>query len=227
MDAGGPTPPARRSIEDLSAELQIDLRHIPVDDIDPTPGNPNVLTDEIRDALSSELDRGFVQPIVVRPEGDRWRLIDGEHRWELVREKGYKAIPAVVTDDDETEGRIRLLTINRLRGQFVPIQLAYFLADLAKTVPEDELRKRLGMEASEFRDSLALATFTDPIDVAVRAAREQEEREAPVVLHFALSQRDAKVVEEAVATLVSSSVDRGRALAKICRDHKSKTKAKT
>lgn len=218
---------ADRSVEDHADELQIDLRSLPVTDIDPTPGNPNFVDEETMEALAAEIDRGFVQPILVRPNGDgRWWCTDGEHRLKIVAGKGYKTIPCVVEPVDDVEGRVRLLTMNRLRGSFVPIQLAHFLVNLSQEVPEAELRKRLGMDPGEFRDTLRLANLTDPMAEAVRAAREREEADAPIVLHFALARRDADAIEKAVAPLVNGNVDRGRALAKICRDYSKANRGK-
>jgi ParB/RepB/Spo0J family partition protein len=217
---------AGRSVEEHADELQIDIRSIPIADIDLTPGNPNFVDEETMEALGREIDRGFVQPILVRPNGDRWTCVDGEHRLKIVAERGFRTIPAVVEPIDDVEGRVRLLTMNRLRGQFVPIQLAHFLVNLSQEVPEDELRKRLGMEAGEFRDTLRLANLTDPVAEAVRTAREREEADAPVVLHFALRPRDAEAIERALAPMVNGDVDRGRALAKICREYTPTAKPK-
>src|SRR5688572_24410611 len=104
---------------------------------------------------------GFTQPALVRPVGDRYRLIDGEHRWRAVSELGFKSLPSIVIEADDDDAKLRLLTMNRLRGNFVPIKLAYVIADLAKRIPEKELRRRLGMEQGELEDKLRLVGVND------------------------------------------------------------------
>lgn len=205
-------------------DLQIELENIPVDLIDPDPDNPNEIDEAMMEALSAEIDRGFVQPILVRPAGDRWKLVDGEHRWRLVTDKGYPTIPAVIDrsfadgQEGEDEAKVKLLTMNRLRGQFVPIKLAYVLADLTKRIPEDQLRKRLGMDAGELRDNLRLANFTDDVGERLRENIEREARDAPAVLTFVCANpQDAAAISRVVDALVGDDVDRGQALAAICR----------
>lgn len=213
-----------KTLEELGGELQLDVEHIPVEAIIPDPDNPNYVDDETMDALEVDIrERGFVQPILVRREGEGYRMIDGEHRWTVVKGLGLSTIPAVITEDDGDDAKIRLLTMNRLRGQFVPIRLAYLLKDLAERIPEKELRRRLGMEESELRDSLRLANFTDDLGDRLRESAEKEEKEAPVAISFLLSQRDARVVER-VLSASNDKGDRGKALLAICRAHEKATK---
>lgn len=210
-----------KSIEDLrSAEL--DIRTIPLDLIDPDEQNPNEMPPELYDGMVRDIrESGYAQPILVRPlPGGRFKMVDGEHRWRALGELGYAAAPAVVIEaEDDDDARMKLLTMNRFRGQFVPIKLAYLLADLATRIPEKEMTRRLGMEEAELRDSLRLAHFTDDLGIALREAQERENKDAPTVLTFVCAQRDAQAIERAVDALKSDKVDRGQALAKICREH--------
>lgn len=221
-----------RTVEELREELEIEIEPVAVDLIDPIPDNPNEVDEAKMAALSREIDRGFVQPIVVRPGKDgRWNLVDGEHRWLLVKEKGHASIPAVIDRNYEDgqagddEARIRSLTLNELRGQAVPIKMAYVLADLAKRIPEKELRTRLGMDEAQLRDHLRLATFTDDLGDRLREHRDREDREAPKVLAFTCSQRDAALIERVVEAVAGDTLDSGKALAKICREHEKAAKA--
>jgi ParB/RepB/Spo0J family partition protein len=209
-----------KSIEDLrSAEL--DIRTIPLDLIDPDEKNPNEMDPALYDGMLRDIrERGYTQPILVWPRDGRFQMIDGEHRWRALGELGYAAAPAVVIEaESEDEARLKLLTMNRFRGQFVPIKLAYLLADLATRIPEKEMSRRLGMDDAELRDSLRLAHFTDDLGIALREAQEREAKDAPTVLSFVCAQRDAQAIERAVEALTSDKLDRGQALAKICRGH--------
>lgn len=140
---------------------------IPLDDIEPTPENPNVMTDDQYAALRAEIARrGFVQPLLVRPvEGEKpYRLVDGEHRWSILGELGAESAPCVVEENSETDAKLRTLTMNRLRGRFVPVRLAKLLVSLSQTIPADELAGRLAIDRTELQTYLALGTFTDPLD---------------------------------------------------------------
>lgn len=71
-------------------------------------------------------------------------------------------MPCIVEDADEADADIRMITMNRLRGQFVPIKLAHLLADLAQRIDRKELEKRLSMDATELKDLLELGDFLEP-----------------------------------------------------------------
>lgn len=211
-----------KSIEELR-DIDLEVVKLPIDSVEPDPQNPNELPDDMMDTLKQDVkERGFVQPIVVRPLGEvegekRYMLIDGEHRWRVLRDLGFEVVPAVVDDLSESDAKIRNITMNRLRGQLVPIKLAFLLADLHKHISEEELTRRLGMDASEFKDTLRLANFTDDVAESVKSATQREEREAPEVLQFVLSKRDAKVVEDVLAKITDETTDRAAALVILAR----------
>lgn len=211
------------SIEDLAAGgIDVDLQVVPLPlaRIRRNPANPNVIRPDLLDTLREDIrENGFTQPILVRPvEGDEdhdYELVDGEHRHRVLEELGATVVPAVVTEADDTEAALRLLTMNRLRGSFVPIRMAKLLVRLNETVGEKELMRRLGMEQFELRDHLRLADFGGDDEVAqrVRAAIEADQAAAPVTLSFVLSQRDAKVAERVLAPLVDEGDKQGRSKA--------------
>lgn len=223
------------SVEDLTDGPELDVRMVPLERIRRNPANPNRIREDLLDTLRDDIRaHGFTQPILVRPvEGDAehdFELIDGEHRHRVMGDLGASQIPAVVWESDETDAALRLLTMNRLRGQFIPIKLAHLLVRLSETIDEKDLRKRLGMEPEEFRDSLRLASFgLEDGDVAekVREAVSREQAEAPVTIAFVLSQRDATVVERVIASIAeggSSKQERGKALVKIAREYEKAAK---
>lgn len=145
----------------------IEIHDIPHGQIEPSPDNPNQMDDETLAALKDDIRRrGFIQPILVRPVGEgRYRLIDGEHRWRVLGELGAETVPCVVEEVDETSAKVRMLTMNRLRGEFVPVRLAHLLADLANRVQPDEIGKRLGMSKAELAELLDLGGW-EPAQVA-------------------------------------------------------------
>ena len=97
------------------------------------------------------------------PEGGiRYRIIDGEHRWRVLGELGAETVPCIVDEADEADADIRMITMNRLRGQFVPVKLAHLLADLAQRIDRKELEKRLSMDPAELKDLLELGDFLEP-----------------------------------------------------------------
>ena len=76
------------------------LRVIPVDVIDANPNQPRRRFDEsaLAALADSIRERGVLQPVIVRPLGDRYSLVAGERRWRAAQLAGLPAIPALVDD---------------------------------------------------------------------------------------------------------------------------------
>lgn len=178
-------------------KIHIEIEDIPWGDIEPNPQNPNELEETGMAALKAEIsERGFVQPCLVRPHPEkdaRYELIDGEHRWRILGELGVETVPCVVDRDaSDIDAQIRTISMNRLRGQFVPIRLAHLLADLKDRIPESELRDRLAMNQGDLANLLALEGYLEEgesesvprpkgevdsqVEVAIVATGEQAER---------------------------------------------------
>jgi len=91
---------------------------IPIAQIDPSLRNPNVMTDQQYQLLKLAIGRkGFKQPILVAPRGDRFKLADGHHRVRACTELGYTHISAVVTTMTDVEIEELQLGMNRNRGE--------------------------------------------------------------------------------------------------------------
>jgi ParB family transcriptional regulator, chromosome partitioning protein len=86
---GAAVAPAR----DENRTLQIDI-----DLIDPSPHQPRTT---FREQALEELSRsiqasGIIQPLLLRPVGDRYELIAGERRWRAAQLAGLDKVPALV-----------------------------------------------------------------------------------------------------------------------------------
>ncbi|MGD0781324.1 MAG: ParB/RepB/Spo0J family partition protein [Candidatus Aminicenantales bacterium] len=125
------------------SEVDIDL-------IMPNPGQPRV---DFRDAAIAELaqsirEAGVLQPIVVVPEGGRYKIIIGERRWRAAQKAGLKKIPALVRHIPHEQQLEISLIENLQREELNPIEVAqayqrliddfgYIQADLAEKVGKD------------------------------------------------------------------------------------------
>ena len=76
-----------------SGPLQID-----VDLIDPSPYQPRTrFREEALDELARSIQTsGIIQPLVVRPKGQRFQLIAGERRWRAAQRAGLTKVSSIV-----------------------------------------------------------------------------------------------------------------------------------
>jgi ParB family chromosome partitioning protein len=81
------------------------LLFLPIDEIDPNPHQPRRHFDEASlHALAESIgQRGLLQPVLVRREGDRFMLIAGERRLRACRLAGLSKVRALITNDDPLE----------------------------------------------------------------------------------------------------------------------------
>jgi len=90
--AGGTaTAPAREAAVAGPREIDIDL-------IEPSPFQPRTrFREEALDELSRSIKAsGIIQPVVVRPIGNRYQLIAGERRWRAAQRAGLTKVSAII-----------------------------------------------------------------------------------------------------------------------------------
>ncbi|HVM23312.1 MAG TPA: ParB/RepB/Spo0J family partition protein [Sphingomicrobium sp.] len=80
------------------------VREIEIARIRPNPGQPRVQFDEAAlDELADSIrERGVLQPILLRPDGDGYMIVAGERRWRAAQRAQLHSIPAIVREIDET-----------------------------------------------------------------------------------------------------------------------------
>ena len=129
-----------------TAAKKTKLEHLKVSDLDSLEGNPQRLEDGAKYALMRSIARdGFVEPILVRPRGDRYEVVSGNHRVEVALDLGIKEVPAVVaTLNDEEVARLAV-ELNTVHGSVDAEALAAFLpaALIGEVFVGDELRTEL------------------------------------------------------------------------------------
>jgi ParB family transcriptional regulator, chromosome partitioning protein len=71
---------------------------IDIDLIEPSPYQPRTkFREEALDELMHSIKAsGIIQPIIVRPVGNRFQLITGERRWRAAQRAGLTKVPAIV-----------------------------------------------------------------------------------------------------------------------------------
>lgn len=82
------------------------------------------------EAIAASIDAiGLQQPIIVRPEGNRYRLVAGAHRLAAVQSLGHSSIDAVVEQLDDQEARLVEIDENLMRRELSALDRAIFLAE--------------------------------------------------------------------------------------------------
>ena len=140
-------------------EVSRTANELPLDLIDPNPDQPRrVFAEEQLASLASSIRiHGVLQPVVVRPAGDRYELVVGERRWRASRLAGLDSIPVVIVDID-TQDRLEVALIENVqRHDLNPVELAIAFRTLADTgATQEEIGRRVGLDRSSVANHLRL-----------------------------------------------------------------------
>jgi ParB family chromosome partitioning protein len=81
------------------------IQMLAVASIEPHPHQPRRHFDEeaLAELAASIATRGLIQPIVVRPQGDRYQIVAGERRWRAAQKAQLHEVPVIIRDFSESE----------------------------------------------------------------------------------------------------------------------------
>lgn len=123
--------------------------------LDANSWNPNrVHKAELRLLERSILQTGWVQPILINPDG---LIIDGFHRWRLsldskrIREKYQGRVPCAVLDLDRAAAMLLTIRINRAKGTHVAVSMSEIVRELVEVhqLPLDRIAAEMGASMEE------------------------------------------------------------------------------
>lgn len=200
----------------------MDIKLIEIDKIVPNSYNPNVVPEDIMAKLRAEIrQKRLCEPIIVRKRGNVYEIVDGEHRWRICRELGWKEMPCIVQDYDDQEAKIKTIQLNYMRGSALPLKMASLIHELNRGITVEDLAKRLPYEKPQMMDSLELLKLPDNFGNELEQKAHEEKQEMPSVISFVVYKEQMVVIEEAIKAateLLPQGVKNLKALAleKIC-----------
>jgi ParB family chromosome partitioning protein len=141
--------------------------NIDIDLIQPSPYQPRLIFDQ--GDLKREIERdGLLNDIVVRKKSDFYELIDGERRWRVLKELGWKSVPVRVVKADDTKARLLVYKSNKIRENYTIEEEARYFKKLAdKGVTPLEISKQLNVDFHWVLAHLNAFKFPEDIQKAV------------------------------------------------------------
>ena len=137
-----------------------DIKEINLDEIRSNPYQPRkTFNEESLNELSESLkEHGLLQPIIVKKSIKGYELIAGERRTKAARLAGFKTIPAIIKDFDDTQMMELALVENIQRENLNPIDEAMAYENIIKLskMTQDEFAKKFGKSRSHVTNMLGL-----------------------------------------------------------------------
>ena len=147
-------------------------RLIPIEQIDPNPNQPRQVMGDLSELMASITEKGIIEPLVVRPRGDRFQIVAGERRYQAAVQVGLQELPVVIRDVDDTEMLELALIENLQRKDLTPFEESEALHGLAERCgyTHEDLARRLGKSRTSVTESLALNGMPEEVRNLCRLA---------------------------------------------------------
>ena len=147
-------------LRDRESASESDQRELDLDLLEPNRYQPRQVFSEtkLEELAQSIKVHGFIQPIVVRPAGDRYQIIAGERRWRAAQRLGLSRVPvAIKSISDENLLEVSLIE-NIQRENLNPIEEAKAYHRLSQEfgLTQEQVAQRTGKDRSTVTNLLRL-----------------------------------------------------------------------
>ncbi len=148
---------------------------LPVEAVERNPDQPRKRFDEqkLEELAASIREHGVMEPILVRKEGAKYRIVAGERRWRAAQRAGLREVPALVREATDEEAFELALVENLQRADLNPIEEAEAYEVLASDhgLTQEAIAARVGKERSSVANALRLLKLPAEVRDSVRGGQ--------------------------------------------------------
>ncbi len=148
---------------------------VDVEDLKPNPLQPrqDFDQDSIDELAQSMKETGMLQPIVVVPEENHYKIVVGERRWRAAQKIGLQKMPAVVRHLSEKQQIEASLVENLQRKDLNPIEVAFAYQKLTHELnySQEEVAEKVGKDRASVANTIRLLKLPQEIQRMVAEGR--------------------------------------------------------
>jgi ParB family chromosome partitioning protein len=156
-------------IPDAPEPVRTGTMEVDIDLLSPNEHQPRLTMDDARleELTQSIKSNGIIQPILVRRDGDAYRIIAGERRWRAAQRAGLQRVPIVVRDVSKGDRQLLELALieNLQRENLNPVDEALAYQRLADdfSLTQDQIAAAVGKDRSSVANFMRLLKLPDEI----------------------------------------------------------------
>ena len=190
--------------------------NLPLDALVPNPENSNRISRCLREKLRHNIrEVGLYETLTVRPHSQmkgKFEVLNGHARLDVLREIGISSAKCDIWEVSDSQARLFLAILNRLRGSEVPELRMNLLLKLLGEVPREQLASHLP-ETASYLEQLARL----PEEAERLQPEPPVERPDVTIVEFYLTTDQHRTVSEALERVRQrfGSTDSSEALAKL------------
>lgn len=161
-----------------SARTTGEVRHIPVDQLEPNPFQPrsDLTSEHLEELVESIRTQGILQPILARPlvgSPQRYQIIAGERRWRAATAAGLHEVPVYLRQMTDGESAAAALVENLQRKDLNPIEEAEGLQRLVNEfgLTHEALGYAISKSRSHITNMLRLLNLPPAVQEALKDAK--------------------------------------------------------
>ena len=151
------------------------VRDLPVELIDRNPYQTRTHFDEtaLNELAESIQVSGVIQPITVRPAGERFQLVTGERRWLASQRAGKATVPAIVRQVSNEQAMEITIIENLQREDLNPVEQARAYERLGREfgLTQEQMAQRTGKDRSSVSNFLRLLKLPAEVLTLVESAQ--------------------------------------------------------
>ena len=129
-------------------------RLIAIEHLDPNPDQPRQVMGDLSELMASIAEKGVIEPLIVRQQGERFQIIAGERRYQASVQVGLTELPVIIRDVDDGELVELALIENIQRKDLTPFEEGRAIQTLGDSYSytHEELASRLGNSRTAIRN---------------------------------------------------------------------------
>ena len=125
--------------------------------------------EEMANLVASIRTHGILVPLLVRPKGDRFEIIDGDRRLAAAWSAGLREVPVIIRALSDRDTHIQRMLANKDRADTDPVSEAKYIARLVyeKIFTAEEYAEQIGRSIAWIFDRLAIAEMPEYMQTAL------------------------------------------------------------
>lgn len=140
----------------------------------PVPPVREFFDEQELDRLTQSIrENGILVPLMVRPQGDNFEVIDGDRRLAAAWQAGVREVPVVVYNLNDSQTHIQRMLANLDRHDPDPVSEAKYIARIVseKVMDVETFAKKLGRSIDWVEGRLRIAEMPEYMQVALAAQK--------------------------------------------------------